>query len=163
MAFTSSTQAQHERYLYYNKQTHASPTWTLIENARNVGVSKTKDDVDVSRRGGGGHVLNRPGMATTELTFEYVYLKGTDTVFADLLTSYNSGQDGNALVPYEFWDADGLAATATTKGWRAVMYVSEMTKDGDDGTEEVWSITLKLCDAIESSALLKPDWYDRAA
>jgi hypothetical protein len=152
MTFASNSQAGHERRLYYNKQTHAAPTWTELTRARNVRCNVNRGEADVSRREGRGNAMSRPGQRTTELTFEYVHSTGTDAVWADLIASEAAG------TPYEFWDAD-RAAAAGAKGWRGVFYVASIEESAEEDGETVFTVTCRLADAEESSALLTPDWY----
>jgi hypothetical protein len=150
--FSSNTQAGHERRFYYNKATHAAPTWTELKNSRNVRANVSRGEADVSRRAGRGNAMSRPGQRTTELTFEYVHSTAADAVWTDLLASEANG------TPYEFWDADRAAGTGA-KGWRGVFYVASIEEGAEEDGETVYTVTCRLADAEEGGELLLPDWY----
>jgi hypothetical protein len=154
--FASKSQAGHERRFYYNKATHAAPTWTEIVNARNVRINVNRGEADVSRRAGRGNAMTRPGQRTTELTFEYVHSTNTDAIWTDLLASESAG------TPFEFWDAD-RAAGAGAKGWRGVFYVASIEEAAEEDGATVYTVTCRLTDAEEGGVLLTPDWYQAGA
>ena len=158
MGFASKRQTGQERRLYYNKETHAAPTWNQVKNARNVKVNAGSEEGDVSARDS-GHSSVAQGRWTKELTFEWVYEKynaaaDQETILTDLLASYNGGHG----VCYEWFDADAAIA-ANVRGWRMIGYVSEMDPSEDDNEGTVYSITVKYTDVMEDGSVVEPDWY----
>jgi hypothetical protein len=158
MGFETLRQTGEERRLYYNKATHASPSWTQIVNARNVKINAGGEEGDVSARDS-GHTSNLPGRLTKELTFEWVYEKynsgaAVEDILTDLLASYNS----RGRTCYEFFDADA-DLVANVRGWRMIGYVASMEPTEDDNEGVVYSITVKYTDVWEAGAIVEPDWY----
>lgn len=152
MAFTSNSSTNVERVLYYNKATHASPSWVEMKRARNVKASpNSKARGDVSRRDS-KYRYSRGSTRELGLTFQYVYSTAADTIWDDLQASLHNG------TPYEFFDSDRSGTGA--EGYRFVGEVVNIEQaDESDEAGTVYDIEVALTDAEESSALLEPDWY----
>lgn len=133
-----------ETKLYYNSATHASPTWVLIDRARNIQVNDGPALSEVEFHGS-KNTSNIPGYAAFSGSFEYVRRKGTDTVYDALVAARDAGS------PLELQHLDGPIATVGSKGWKAPVLLGEGSSTANGGDPLVESFAFGLADAYDAS------------
>lgn len=142
--------------LYYNKVTHASPTWNEITRAINVSFSISKGEADQSSR----HSTWRKTKGTLkdlEITFSYRKKQGTDTVFDELIAAAIAG------TIYEYAVLDGASNEAGVQGIRAFCEILTAGNTQDLEAAEEVEFSLKPSYKEESDAEVDPDWYEVGA
>lgn len=132
-----------ETFLYYNTATYASPTWAEIVRARNVQINRGPNLAEIEFHGA-AETANIPGYARFSGSFEYVRRKGTDTVFAALLTA----RDAGSIV--DLVHLNGTILLTESIGWRAPVLLGEFqeTANGNDGV--IVTIPFAKADAYDS-------------
>lgn len=139
--------------LYYNKATHASPTWNLISRAINVSYAFSVGEADQSSRASTWR-KQIPTLKDLEITFTYRKKQGTDTVFDDLIAAALAG------TVYEYAALDGASTEDGVQGIRAFCGILGVGGTEDlESTQEI-EFTLKPAYKEESSVEIDPDWYE---
>lgn len=138
--------------LYYNKVTHASPTWIEIAKAINVSANLTKGDATQPSRESAWQ-KHKGTIKDLEITFTYRKKAGTDTVFDDLQAAYVAG------TVYEYAVLDSAHTESGAQGPRAFCEIFDMNLTQElEGVEE-YEFTLRPTYKEESAAVVNPDWY----
>lgn len=133
-----------ETYFYYNSATNATPTWTLITRARNIQVTDGPSLSEIEFHGAAA-ISSIPGYESFSGSFEYARRRGTDTIFAALLTAMRAGN------PLEFQFLNNTSSTTGAIGWRAPVLLGQFqeTANGSDGV--VVTIPFALADAYDAN------------
>ncbi|PHR99583.1 MAG: hypothetical protein COA78_24760 [Blastopirellula sp.] len=152
MAFEEDGMIGGDAKTYYNTGTHAIPVWVEITRIKDAKTNINKKMVELPAREGKG-IGSRGSKITPELSFSYLYKKGTDTVFDALMDSLGNN------TPIEFYAADDDVATSGTEGLRCVMEVSSipMNQGLEDGV--YLDIETKYARVTESDVLIEWDWH----
>ena len=103
--------------LFRNTGTYASPVWDAVSQVKDLSVTQSKGEVDVTTRASGGYVEIVDGLKDASIEFSILY-DTTDTDFAAILAAYH------ANTAIDFFVADGAAATGT-EGLRAACLISQ--------------------------------------
>lgn len=136
--------------LYYNSGTNASPTWVEIENAINVSVPDYGTNQVAANSRASLYESFLPGLIRTGIDFQYLHVKGTDTVRAALLGMV-SGRSAK-----QFAVMDAAIASAGSIGLTAYMNIENMSYTEDLEGVRTYDITLKPAYFVESSAKVEP-------
>jgi len=97
--------------LFRNTGTYASPVWDAVSQVKDLSVTQSKGEVDVTTRASGGYVEIVDGLKEASIEFSVLY-DTADTDFVAILAAYH------ANTAIEFFVGDGAAATGT-QGLRA--------------------------------------------
>lgn len=119
-----------------------------ITNVRDVTVSLTKSEADVTTRGSGGFRLTRGALKDASVSFEMVW-DPADTHFAALQTAFFA----NTSVALAF--LDGSSATVGSQGLWADFEVMEFEKSEPLEGAQMVSVTLKT-----TYSAVAPEWAD---
>ncbi|TXH48569.1 MAG: hypothetical protein E6Q97_24490 [Desulfurellales bacterium] len=95
--------------LYYNSGTYASPTWVEVKNVKDLTLTLTYDEAEVSTRGGGKQY--EPTLLDSQIEFEMVR-DTADSVQTALLAAFENQTVLDLAV------AEGAIATNGTKYYR---------------------------------------------
>jgi hypothetical protein len=138
--------------LYYNTNTHASPTWVLVADCQDASSGIATTMVEIASRASNfkGH---KPGLVNFSGTFSLLHTLGANTVIT-ALTGMATGRTAK-----EFAFMDQLINTNTSKGMRFFAYIENMDLGGGLEEDEAWDITLQSAFVIESNTKVDPDWY----
>tara|TARA_R100000458_G_C8260495_1_gene236040 strand:+ start:472 stop:912 length:441 start_codon:yes stop_codon:yes gene_type:complete len=133
--------------LYYNTGSYASPTWTLIDNVRDLTLNLERGDTDITTRGGGGWRQSVATLADGSIDFGMVW-DTADTVFTAIKNAFIN----NTTV--EFLALDGLQATTGSQGLRATMAITSFSRN--EGLEDALTVDVSAKTAYADNA---PEWY----
>ena len=160
MAITRGSVVGLEMKMYYDSASSAgSPTWVEMPRVKDVSVSDTKTQVDVSRRES-DNMLFAGGQKDVSLEFGYQYRKGatgTDTIFDALAASYASNTPMHILV------VDGVVPPPsgdTTRGVEMWVEVFDFGSDQPLNDGVVYNVTAKPTDVYDNGTLLAPTPYE---
>jgi predicted secreted protein len=106
--------------LYYNSATYATPTWDLITEVKDLTLTFSKGEVDVTTRASGGYTEIVDGLKEASIEFSILY-NTSDTDFSAILDAFHA----NTAV--EFFVMDGLVATSGSEGLRATCTITGLT------------------------------------
>ena len=151
MAFTATHVMGKDAKLYRNTGTNASPTWNEIPNCRDLNVSDSMTDVDVSARDGNGFAMSDVGLQTLELTFQMI----GDYSDADFV-ALREGYYNRAAI--QFAVASGAIATAGTQYLKFVGKIISFERGEELDGVTMYDVTIKPTRASESGTLLVPSW-----
>jgi hypothetical protein len=108
--------------LYYNSAAYDTPTWVEIPIARDVKVTMTADEADVTTRGALGWKQMIQGLR--ELSFEFQIVHDPeDEVWEYLRSAFWSN------TPIDLWAADQVYSDADAQGPRGVCAVFGFDKN----------------------------------
>ena len=133
--------------LYYNTGSYASPTWTLIDNVRDLTLNLERGDTDITTRGGAGWRQSVATLADGSIDFGMVW-DTADTVFTAIKNAFVN----NTTV--EFLALDGLQATTGSQGLRATMAITSFSRN--EGLEDALTVDVSAKTAYADNA---PEWY----
>lgn len=156
MADTAVTAIGKNMRLYYATD-YGTPTWVEIEKVVNVSapdVSKSINKI-MSRESGWQYAV--PGNKSIQLTFGYLYEKGTDTVLDAL---YDSFINDTVLT---FAMMDGAINTVGSVGWLFPGIISAMSETQELENNVVIEFTVELARIRETGALVEPERYEVAS
>ena len=128
--------------------TYAAPTWSLIDNIRDVTLNLEKGEADVTTRGAQGWRLKAFTLKEGTLDFQMVW----DTGDADF-TAFKDAYFNDT--PILCWFADGLAATTGSQGLKAWFSVGNFTRN--EQLEEAMLVDVSLAPTFVSGE--PPTWY----
>jgi|SRR5690606_22801541 len=134
--------------LYYNAGTYATPTWTEIDNVRDLTLNVTKDEVDVSTRGGGGWREFVDGLKDASVEFAMVW-DDDDAAFTAIKNAFLN----NTAV--EFLVLDGAYNSSGSQGLRATCMVSSFTRNETLGEALMVDVTVRPT----KNANAAPAWF----
>lgn len=141
---------------YRNTATHASPTWTEIENIQDAALNLTGETDDVTIRGGSGWRLNVTTLLDGSVDFGMVY----DTDDADFEAIQSAFFNKTTLL-LAFMDGD--ITTNGSEGLRAPMAVNSFGRTENLAEAMKVPVTVSPTYFVESSAIVAPDWYEVGA
>lgn len=138
--------------LYRNTGTHASPSWNLIENCRDLSLGDSMTEVDVSARDGGGFNLTDVALQALELSFQMIG-DYSDADFVAFQTAYY------ARTPLLLATCSGLIATSGTQGVKMPVKITKFEKSEELDGVTMFDITIKPTRVTESGAIILPTWF----
>lgn len=139
--------------LYYNANTYASPTWTLIPKAINVSFNISKDEGDQKSRSsswGKGKGVHK----NLEVSFTYRKKQGTDAIFDYLQAAALAG------TVFELAVMDGATTVSGVQGIRAYCELMTFGDTQDLSSAEEVEFTAKPSYFEESGVEIDPVWYE---
>ena len=119
MADTAVTAIGKNLKLYYSED-YGTPVWVEIEKAINVNLPDISKSINKIMTRESGWQFAVPGNKAIQLTFGYLYEKGTDTVLDDLFDSFLND------TVLAFAVMDGAIATSGSVFWLFPGVVSAM-------------------------------------
>ncbi len=137
--------------LVRNTGTWASPTHNTIDNCRDLTLSDSMTEVDVSARDGGGFELTDVGLQKLELSFQMVG-DYSDADFVALQTAYY------ARTPILIATASGTIATSGTQYVKMGAKVVKFEKGEELDGVTMFDITIKPTRVSEGGSLLIPTY-----
>ncbi|HUU90101.1 MAG TPA: phage tail tube protein [Phycisphaerae bacterium] len=132
-----------EARLYQNTGTYETPTWTEIDNVKDVTLNLETGEADVTTRANNGWRATAATLKDGSVEFEMVW----DTADAGFTAIQEAYFDNTSL---EFAVMDGDIATSGTQGLRATMAVTNFSRNEP------------LEEAITVSVTIKPTYADNA-
>jgi len=132
-----------EARLYRNTGTYETPTWTEIDNVKDVTLNLETGEADVTTRANNGWRATAATLKDGSVEFEMVW----DTADAGFTAIQEAYFDNTAI---EFAVMDGDIATSGTQGLRATMAVTNFSRNEP------------LEEAITVSVTIKPTYADNA-
>lgn len=134
--------------LYRNTGTYGSPTWTEIDNVKDLTLSLDKDEVDLTTRGSGGFKEFADGLIDASVEFQMVW-DTSDANFTALQTAFF------AKTAVEFLVLDGSSATAGNQGLRVTCMVKSFSRSETLGEALMVDVTIRPV----KNANAAPAWY----
>jgi hypothetical protein len=122
--------------------------WVEVKNAKDVSRPASREAIEASAR----FSKNKryiPGMADLSVDFGYLYIKGTDPVFAVLQDAYVNG------TPLEVAVADGPITQAGTTYMRDWFIVTKFDEGQELNSAVVYDVTLQPTVVMVSGALVE--------
>jgi hypothetical protein len=147
-----SAKTGHKMFLYRNTGTHASPTWSVIEELSDVNMPDLSRGMAELKRRAKDWTKNLPTLIQS-FSIEFKLWHGLGaTQFDALRTAFF------AATPYEYALFDGAIATTGSQGLIFQAFISEFP--WSQNLEEVSGHDMKLAVGYmeESSAELDPAW-----
>ena len=132
-----------EARLYRNTGTYETPTWTEIDNVKDVTLNLETGEADVTTRANNGWRATAATLKDGSVEFEMVW----DTADAGFTAVQEAYFDNTSI---EFAIMDGDIATSGTQGLRATMAVTNFSRNEP------------LEEAITVSVTIKPTYADNA-
>ena len=132
-----------EARLYRNTGTYETPTWTEIDNVKDVTLNLETGEADVTTRANNGWRATAATLKDWSVEFEMVW----DTADAGFTAIQEAYFDNTSI---EFAVMDGDIATSGTQGLRATMAVTNFSRNEP------------LEEAITVSVTIKPTYADNA-
>ena len=133
--------------LYRNTGTYDAPTWEEIDLVRDVTVTLSADEVDLTTRASGG--FKQAGAGLKELTFEFeARWKGDDTNLAALRDAYLNGTSVELLA------LDGPVTTPGSQGPRTTCVITKFDRSEPLADAITVSITAKPTPSEHN-----PEWF----
>lgn len=107
--------------LYYNTGTYGTPTWTEIDNCRDLSMSREKGDADGSKR---SSTWREKLTTLKDMSIEWEMVYDTeDANFAALKTAWDDNTNLDLAI------ADGAIATSGTEYTRAICKLFDFTEE----------------------------------
>lgn len=140
-------------YLYYNSATDASPTWVLVDTARDVSTTASADKADVSDRRS-KFKKSCPALIDLETTVTCTYVQG-DTALDAIRVQFL------ARTAVQFAIMDGILPPAsgnTSEGFKyfAAVYSNDFNQPMSDGQTVTFTLS-PMNDEVEPT--VEPEWY----
>jgi len=132
--------------LYRNTAVWATPTWSLVDNVRDLTTSVEKGDADVSTRGSGGWRQHAVTLKDGSIDFEMVW----DTADAEF-TALKDAFFNDTTV--EMAALDLLVATTGAQGLHADFNVGDFSRA--EALEDALKVSVKLSPARTANT---PEW-----
>ena len=133
--------------IYYNANTYASPTWTLIANVKDVTLSMEATDIEVANRSASGWSESIQGLKKGAIDFQIDW----DTSAAGFTSIRDAFLNGTDL---EMAVMDGAIATSGKQGLRATMTVLSFARN--EGLEDVVTVDVSVKPTPNANA--NPAW-----
>lgn len=137
--------------LYRNTGTFASPTWTEVQNVKDLTLNLEAGEADVTTRGNAGWRATLAALKDASIEFEMVW----DTADTDF-TAIKDAFFGSTGI--EFAVMDGDITVAGTQGLRATMSITSFSRS--EPLEEAISVSVA---AKPTYADNPPSWMTVAA
>jgi hypothetical protein len=145
-----------EMKMYWDSTGSTTPTWVEVVRVKDLAVTNTKGQADVSRRES-NYMLFAGGQSDLGLEFGYQYYAnraaGGDLLWEAFQDSYNNNTPLHLLV------VDGNAVPAsgeTTRGLELWVVVFDFPHDEGLSEGVVYNITAKPTDVYDNGTLLVP-------
>lgn len=153
MADTAVTAIGKNLKLYYSDD-YGTPVWVEIEKAINVNLPDISKSINkiMTRESGWQYAV--PGNKSIQLTFGYLYEKGTDTVLDDLYDSYLN----DTVLTFAVMDGD--ITTTGSVGWLFPGIVSSMPETQELENNVTIEFTIELARIRDSGTLVEPERYE---
>lgn len=153
MADTAVTAIGKNLKLYYSDD-YGTPVWVEIEKSINVNLPDISKSINkiMTRESGWQYAV--PGNKSIQLTFGYLYEKGTDTVLDDLYDSYLND------TVLTFAVMDGAINTTGSVGWLFPGIVSSMPETQELENNVTIEFTIELARIRDSGTLVEPERYE---
>jgi hypothetical protein len=132
-----------EAKLYRNTGDYAEPTWTEVENVRDLTMNTEKGSADVTTRGNSGWRAMAGTLKDLSVEFEMVY----DTADEDFTAIQTAFMDNDQV---EFAVMDGDITEAGTQGIRATFEVMNFSQS--EPLEEAIIVSVTLSAAYADNA-----------
>jgi len=143
MAFVLGLNAK----LYRNVGSYGSPSWTLVNNVKDLRLTLEKSEADVTTRGGNGWEQTVAALKSATIEFGMVW-DTTDANFTAFKTSFLNDAVIDLLV------LDGLVGTVGSQGLRADCMVPRFTRQ--ENLREALSVDVSAKPTYSANA---PIWY----
>lgn len=133
--------------IYRNTGTYASPTWNIIDSARDVTLELSKGEADVTTRGNAGWRAIVATLKEASIQFEMVWDPDSDDN-----TALTNAFLNDTVV--EFLVLDGPVGTNGSQGLRASCMVTEFSRSEPLEEAVTASVTVK-----PTLATNPPSWF----
>jgi hypothetical protein len=134
--------------LYRNTGTYGTPTWTLIDNCRDLKLNLPFGEADANARAGVGWEEKEPSLIGASVEFEMLFDVG-DTNYTALETA------SFARTAIDFAVMNGLITTPTNRGLRATCKIFDFSRD--EPLSETLKTSVKIMPVRNANAV--PAWY----
>lgn len=134
--------------MYRNTGTYSSPTWTEIDNVRDIEMSATTQEVETTTRVSGGWATFEPTLRVLELNFQMNWDTADTTGWDAIRQAYVN----NSSVEILFLDR---AIATGAQGVRVHMKVYEFSIGQSNAG--IQTVTVKMKPAVNPNAA--PAWY----
>jgi predicted secreted protein len=121
---------------YRNTGTYATPVWTEVTAIRDLTLSDSMSEADVTRRSSGGWRETVATLREASVDFDMVNVQG-DTQVSDMRAAYA------ARSTVEFAILDGGVAVSGTRGLRASCQVTKFELSQELENAQMYSVTIK--------------------
>ena len=138
--------------LYYNAGTYASPTWTVINNIKDVTLNLDKDEVDVTTRGSGGFKEYVDGLIDATVDFGMLW-DTTDAAFTAFQTAFFAKTAVEVLV------LSGVYTAGAHQGLRATCMVKSFSRGETLGEALTVDVSIRPVKNSDHA----PQWYTGTA
>ena len=152
MADTAVSVVGKECKLYYATD-YGTPVHVEIKKSVSVSVADLSKTVNKIMSRESGWQFAVAGNKSIQLTFGYLYEKGTDTVLDALIDSFLND------TVLTFFVMDGDVETVGSEGWLFPGFVSAMPETQDLENNVTMDITVELARIRETGALVEPERY----
>jgi hypothetical protein len=133
--------------LYRNTGTYGTPAWNEVPNVRDVTMSLTVEEDDVTTRGGNGWKQNAATLKDASVDFEMIYDK-TDPDFTAFKDAFLNSTAIDVAV------MDGDITVTGNQGLRAEMMVTKF--DRMENLTQALKVSVTIKPTYSSNA---PTWY----
>lgn len=137
--------------LYRNTGTYGSPTWNEIDQVKDVTLTMTNNEADVTTRAGGGFVLTLPTTTAIEVSFQMLSKTGDQDLDA-IRTAFFAKTD------LEFAVMSGPVTDTDSRGVRFTGRVYSFTRNEAIGDAQLFDVTIKPAPATNA-----PAWFSGSA
>lgn len=134
--------------LYYNTGSYASPTWSEIDNVKDLTLSQDKGEVDLTTRASGGYEETGDGLISISVEFSMLY-DTAEAYFGALEQAFTN------KTAVEFAVMDGPIATTGSEGLRATCMVKTFSRNESLGDALMMDIVLRPVKNSDAP----PVWY----
>jgi len=141
-----------EGFAYFNSATYGSPTWVAMPNVKDCKVPLSKDEADVSIRGGGGWKAVRGALKGTSIDFGMQYRKSSGALPADVQKMLDAWLNDDIV---DMLFLDGPEGTVGSQGLRAWMEVLKFERDEPLNGAMVANVSV-----APGLAANPPEWYE---
>lgn len=139
-----------EAKLYRNTGTYESPVWVEVDNCKDLSLSLTKGEADVTTRANDGWRAFKKTLKEATVEFDMLW-DSEDTNFAAFRTAWMEDSAIEVLV------LDGDVETPGSEGLRATVEVGDFSVD--QKLEEGIGVKVQLKPTVADNA---PEWYTAA-
>jgi hypothetical protein len=125
---------------YRNTGTFAAPVWSEIKNIRDMTLSDSMGEADVTRRASGGFREMFPTLREAAIEFDMVNV-AADTDISTIATNYTN------RTTFEIAVMDGAIATSGSRGVRMTVAVFKFERSEELENVQMYSVSMKACPA----------------
>lgn len=144
--------------LYRNTGTYQSPIWNPVENVKDVTLTMSANEADVTTRAGGGFVQSLPTTTAIEVTFQMLSQTG-DLDLDAIKTAFFNKTD------IEIACMNGPITEPDARGIRFTGRVYTFTRNEALADAQSFDVSIKPGPALHpvTSAYLVPEWITGTA